>query len=1137
MNQLYLHYRLPHNKGMERRGGRVSRKIVRNAKISDTGKGTIIEAGAESTMKKNGTGRTRKLFGICGYIVLSAVIAAFILFILFGNSDIGTGLLERTIAHVLSSAGIESGMDAIYGNPWKGYEIEGLALDAPGVLSVRIGRLTLEPDIKGLLEWKPVKKIGVYDSVLKIEDPSGLGTIRPRSSGKGRIPLPPLPIEIRNLSLSASGHTADIESADLYHSSGRTDISMTGSADGLPFRAGSVLDTTEGLTLPELSVHMGRGGHVVLSGDLFPSLDISGSATGIDMAELGAQYGRIHGSRGMFSAAFRAAGTIAEPEISGDFAIEEAGFGKSSAGSVSGTWSFSGNTLAVRDIGGDLLGEDFAANLSVDTSGLVNLKARGRDLDLDRIAGSDPRIPPVTGEIDSFALELEGKFPAINGRVDVKSRQFALSGRAFDSMAARISFRGGTADVDSSLKWNGTAARIEGKADFIGKTVGLSVMAPKADLNTLAASVPSFPFPDIEGAADLRVRIDGPIDKPEMEGTFSSALFSIKGEQFRNTDLSFTVNGDSMHMDKFASSGLGGTIEGGGTISGLYGNPRMDIKLRGRHLDLSRASSLLGPAPEGLEGTIDVDVSVGGTPNEPTFRISSPLVTAGNVVLQDLDADFAWKAPAMDIRNISVSLLDGRFSASGNITAGPPSSVDLKGSFSGLDLENLPFKVLPPMEGTADGEFTAIGPASDPDISFTAEAPLLSSDYASLHDIRLYGRASRKKIDIAAFDMGVGDGLLKGSASIRLGKGTPDIYFSISGSGLETSDLLTGYLPSPDSIGGNVDILFNGHSDGRTLEGDGDIFSSNLSIAGLPLEKADIPVEMASGRINVGEMKIDILGGSLSGDLTFDIKDLAWNGDFHVRSADIAKAAAVFPALAGKLQGTALLDLHIRGRGVNKYGIFGYGLLEIRDGSVGGFPAVKAAAATAGKEKIEFKRAKSNFMTDGLGITLFGGSRIEAPLKYPIYRNIGLDGTFRYDGGLDINGEAEVNMQALNAFTGAVQVALDTALAKGDLVQNLLNELKGIGRRDFRTVSFEIGGSRSAPEVKKLDIEGGREYLGKLLDMEDADKDKTYDDDRQIYIRLEFPVGPGGGNKGDTAGEQLRQQLIDGLLDSLFPKQ
>jgi hypothetical protein len=283
-------------------------------------------------------------------------------------------------------------------------------------------------------------------------------------------------------------------------------------------------------------------------------------------------------------------------------------------------------------------------------------------------------------------------------------------------------------------------------------------------------------------------------------------------------------------------------------------------------------------------------------------------------------------------------------------------------------------------------------------------------------------------------------------------------------------------------------------------------------------------------------MKIRGFGGTLSGDLVLDMKDLRWESWFRARSVDIAPATDRLPDLAGKVAGTVLMDLNLKGRGSDRYAIFGHGLLEIKDGSIGGFPAVKAAAATAGRERIEFRRIKSNFMADGLGITLFGGTRAEAPPGYPLYRNIDLDGTLQYDGDLDLNGKAEVSMRALNAFTGTLRLALDTALSRGNLVQNLFDGLKGIGKRDFRILSFEIGGSRSAPEVKKLEMEGGQEYLGRLLDIEDADKDKAYDDDRQIYIRLEFPVGPGSGSKEDTAGEQLRQQLIDGLIDSLFPK-
>jgi len=1086
-------------------------------------------------MKKREKGKTMKLLKISGYAILSVAITVFSILFLFRNGDIGAALLEKGIRNALLSAGVESEIQAIHGNPWRGYTAEGLELRASGILNARIGRIEVEPDIKGLFKWDPIEKVEIYESTLKIEDPSRLGSLKPQTSGKNRIPLPPIPLRIRDLSVSAAAHIVDIESADIYHAKNGTDISMNGSADGIPWRIDSVLETTEGLVLPALSMDFGNG-RFLLSGDLMPFLRISGSAEDIDTALLGSLIPGTNGLRGIFSSVFKGIGTLAAPGISGDFTAEGTGFGKTSAGSLSGTWSFSDDTLAVRNIESGLFEKSFTASLSADITGKMDIQAQGYDLDLGKIAGTDPRLPAMTGKIDSFGLRLKGKIPDLNGGMDMTSEGFSLSGRRIDSLDAKVSINGGSMNIDSSLKWSGASAAVTGKADLRRKTVDLSVTAPDSDLQTMAAFAPSLRSADIKGTADLSFRIKGSFKKPEAEGSFCSPSLSIGDESFSNTDLTIAITGGDMQIRKFGSHGLGGSLEGYGKIRDLYGTPRMDIKLRGRHLDLSRISSLLGSVPEELEGTVDVDLSVGGTMREPYFTITSPLITIDGVVFQDLSADLAWKAPKLDIRSFSVSLLDGKFSASGSIITAPSPKLDLKGSFAELELKELPFASLPSVEGTADGDFTIGGSISAPDISFTAAVPALSSDYAFLHDIRLQGQAFLRGVDITTLDIGVGSGILKGSASLRLEADGPDLYFNISGSDLDTSALFPKYTSSTDTIAGNVDLMFGGHFGKKTLEGDGNITSANLSVAGLPLDSMDIPIEIGSDKINITGMKIRGFGGTLSGDLVLDMKDLGWESWFRARSVDIAPATDRLPDLAGKVAGTVLMDLNLKGRGSDRYAIFGHGLLEIKDGSIGGFPAIKAAAATAGRERIEFRRIKSNFMADGLGITLFGGTRAEAPPGYPLYRNIDLDGTLQYDGDLDLNGKAEVSMRALNAFTGALRLALDTALSRGNLVQNLFDGLKGIGKRDFRILSFEIGGSRSAPEVKKLEMEGGQEYLGRLLDIEDADKDKAYDDDRQIYIRLEFPVGPGSGSKEDTAGEQLRQQLIDGLIDSLFPK-
>ena len=1112
------------------------------------------------------------LWRIFKYLLLFLLLLSLGLTFFLKDRDMAAGMIAKTIIKGLASAGFDGNIERVTGNPWQGYRIEGLYLASDDIFSASIQTIEVDLDLLKIFTWNPVEKIGLYDSMIDIRDPAKLALLRSEPSGK-KLPIPPLPIEIESLDVRIPGHQVFTDSGTVFYSSETVDLDLSGRVDTLPWKIGTVLEMGDRIHLAKGIFDLGKEGRIVLSGDISPIMDITGTVESIDLSGISSLDERFMDAKGIFSSTLYGKGTPTEPEAEGAFSLAGGEIGGRSMGSISGRWSFAENTFRIDEMVNEILGSRIEGDLSISTEGELKVKAQGRGLDLSKAPELKMAIPEMNGRIDTLQLDLSGKLPWLTGKVDLVSGGFSVSGQKFDSMNLNILLEGKKILLDSSLSWSGTRAQAAGTLDLSKEpAMEFSLKAPVIDLAILPKMAPSLSALEPEGSMALSLEVRGSIRDPDIKGSLSSRKFSIRKEPFEDLSLSFSVVQGTLNLDRLYAKTLGGELTGRGKILSIFTSPVLDLGISGKNLDLEKLSRLLPSPPEDLGGTADLNASIRGPlknpvidgtlkgqqfkmgdlvqaetidakisrkgQEEPLLEISTPLIIMKGTMINSVVANISWKAPDVIIRSIRMSILDGEFSAAGRIITAPSPLLDLKGTFKDLELDALPFRGLPPTKGTTEGTITIKGAPSDPDLSFQALSPIVSSGCAVLRTIDLRGKASRKKMDITSISAEVGKGLLSGGLSLSLLEKGTDIYYNLVGSDLDLAYLLPqGEDVCPMDISGNIDLQVQGDFTGGKLNGYGNISSRAIMIKDLSLESLDIPLDITANKAEIKAMTIKSFEGTVSGDMGLNLDTMAWQISLKGEDLDLGKAMDSFPPLSQKLTGKTFFDVKFKGKGFNPYGLFGYGLLEIREGDIGGIPAIKAAAATAGEERIRFQKLRSNFLADGFGLTILGGSRVEAPRKYPLYRQIEMDGNIQYDGDLDLKGSAEVNIQAFNAFMGTLQIALKTVLSQGDLVKDLLGSLTGIGRKDFRTINFEIGGNRTSPEIQKLEVEGGQQYLQDLLEMENSDKERQKIDNTQIRIQLNFPVGPGGAKKDDTAGEQLQEQFLEGILKNLFPKE
>lgn len=1121
------------------------------------------------TEKKTKKNRKISFRKVLKYFLLLIILTGAGLFFFAKDRDIAAGSIEKAIIKSLNSAGFEGRVESVTGNPFRGYRIRGIQVLSSDILQISIETVTIELDMPGIFRWKPVKRINISNSKIVVQNLEKLGLLKPEPS-ESKLPMPPIPVEVDELRLDLEDHVLAIKKGSIYASTPVTSLDLQGTADGIAWTMQTAVKTGEKVTLPEFLLDLGPKGKITISGDISPEMGIDGQVQDLDLSVLGAFDNRLEGINGNFTSGFNVSGSTSAPIADGDFHLSKGQMNNTSLGELSGSWSFDNGLFSIDPVLNRILGTTLEGQFSINTKGEIQVKAEGKDLDLGKAAGLNIQIPEMEGKIETFHLDLSGKPPLLEGRLKLVSSGFSISGQNIRSLNLETLLKEQVLQADSSFFWKGTKTSAKGKVELAdsGK-VNFNINVPMIDLAILPDIIPSLADAEPEGSASMTMNVKGYTKAPVIEGSLSSGRFSIRKERFDNTVLAFRVEEGDLAVKKLSSNGLGGIINGSGTINSVLKEPAFNLKLQASGLALERITKLLPSPPEDMEGSVNMDVQVTGSAaypivkanirgsrfsmgdlaqaetieakasiqgkEAPVVEVSSPLATAAGIILQKLKARLSWKAPDLMVRNMETTVLGGGFSGSGVIRTSPSPSLDLKVRFRDLELEDLPFQGLPSIQGIVEGDLKIEGTPTDPEMGLKARSSQIRSGCVYLNDIDLQGSVTKKKVDITSLGARIGEGLLKGGMSlIPLDKRT-DIYFNIVGSQLDLAALLPEEDECPVHLSGTMDLQLQGELLGNQLNGEGTLTSENISVQGLGIEKIHIPLDITANKANISGMKAQSFGGTVSGNLDLDLDGMEWKTSLKAESIDITEATRDIPQLIDKFTGTAFLDVTFKGKGFNPYGLFGFGLVDVKNGDIGGIPAVRAAAATAGQERVKFKRARSNFLADGFGVTILGGSRVEAPRKYPLYKRIEIDGNIQYDGDLDLKGSANVNIQALNAFMGTLQIALKTALSQGDLVQDLLGGLKGIRKKDFRTVNFEITGNRSAPEIKKLEIQGGQEYLRDLLQMEEDDRERTGTNDRQISIKLEFPVGPGGESDEDSAGEQLQEQVLEGILKNLFP--
>ncbi len=239
--------------------------------------------------------------------------------------------------------------------------------------------------------------------------------------------------------------------------------------------------------------------------------------------------------------------------------------------------------------------------------------------------GSAGILADVTGSLDDARVA---------GRVS--ANHFSLEGHPLDSISATLA-----ASPSAVSLRNGVLTAPGLRAGF-DSTVGLSDwQAQPGSSFTLALTIPRAPAPalaalagqpdfPLTGTASAQLRLDGTLDAPRGQATFSLSAGEISGQRFDRLDAGLSLAGHRIQLDSASLSYGSARLSATGSFDHSPGDwqaGRLTAHIAGNAIPAARLA-LLSANPPGLSsGTLALDASasadVAHTPAGPSFSLRS----------------------------------------------------------------------------------------------------------------------------------------------------------------------------------------------------------------------------------------------------------------------------------------------------------------------------------------------------------------------------------------------------------------------------------------------------------------------------------------------------------------------------------
>jgi len=334
-----------------------------------------------------------------------------------------------------------------------------------------------------------------------------------------------------------------------------------------------------------------------------------------------------------------------------------------------------------------------------------NIQFAGLDLRVDtsRVTGGvayvDRGRPGFGARLEIDRLNLDAYVPDLTGYSDTGEPQVRPEGVQKPDLAGWLAGFDANLDADVGTL---TVAGVPVQQAKLDGTLTNGTLAVRqfrtADLAGIAGSVQGSvgklqPLDDVALTVDLKAA-----SLAQFYRTFPSLAnrrFSIPADRLGEATLQGRIAGDSERLVlDLTAEVAGGSVQAGGTVSGLEATPAYDVKVRTNHPDAARFAQVFAPdwRPSGKLGGVDLYAEISGSPS--AMSIAAIQGTMGPVSVQgDVTVDLEKERPYIDARIQTGEIVVDRFLQASSRALMVPSLIQPALAAEGLLWSDIPFRL------------------------------------------------------------------------------------------------------------------------------------------------------------------------------------------------------------------------------------------------------------------------------------------------------------------------------------------------------------------------------------------------------------------------------------------------------------
>ncbi len=717
--------------------------------------------------------------------------------------------------------------------------------------------------------------------------------------------------------------------------------------------------------------------------------------------------------------------------------------------------------------------------------------------------------PVFSGSLDSPSIKAYG-IPLSDSKVS-----FQYDGSTVDLSSISTKAGGGGVSGSGTLRLK-KRTEVSIKGDFSGMTgEGLSRAFPDLAGFGLSGTVGGSWSYSSEGAGFGTIGLDLSSKSLSLADAFPlkglSAQVVVDGKKVEVKKATAGLYGGSLALSGNAPIGTGG-MEFKGTLSSIEG------------AQLMKSMGMEG------KGRIDGSFRVSGSSSSPHLdvELGSQRLELAQLALDKLNFTLKTEKDRL-VSSLRGALAGVPLTGGGWIrlpSGKDKGAVDLEASVEGLDIKSLLPKGVE-IGGTLSTKLHLLGPLGKTKLYAKGLAPRLQVGNTIFSSVELGGYVGQS--DVISFEGSsqFGDKRVNVSCDLKPSDKGWSLGFNASGTDVNLYSLASGLEGVVD---GRVNMSMKGDWTNGILSASGKLSSKELSSSGVKLRSVSLPVAIKGTSLTVKGGRANLYGGAGTMDLNVDLTKNTWKGRAEVKSADLKPLVKDAASLPGEVSGTVDLRLDMSGVAGRAFLVDITGFLKGRAVELSGFKVLDGV--TKGKP-FKIRDVSANFNLDGQELYILPGSRISAWPGDEVFRYLEASGSIRSSSGqdkapLDLSCGGEVNLNALNAFLGAMRSLFKASILEGikdpralatDILSGLIG---GYSSQEFREISLHVGGTFESPVISKLKInERGMGSGGEGLPSSPGEP--------RIRIKIDIPTGEGGGQEVE-AGDQVKQQIVEGLL-------